>query len=145
RQRPVPVASLRPRGAGGAVTRTHPAPATGPSASAPAPDPEPVPGFAPLGADRAAPGAGRGPASGPGSTSASGASVTELPRRVRQASLVPQLREVPEPKAPPGSTRPEEPPGRSPEEARDRMAAYRDGWARGSRENSPHAGSEGEV
>ncbi|MGW7312478.1 sensor histidine kinase [Streptomyces sp. NPDC054865] len=151
RQRPAPVASLRPRGAGGAVTRTHPAPATGPSASAPAPDPEPVPGLAPggvrgpVGADRAAPGAGRGPASGPGSASVSGASVTELPRRVRQASLVPQLREAPESKAPPGSTRPEEPPGRSPEEARDRMAAYRDGWARGTRENSPHAGSEGEV
>ncbi|MEU8433060.1 sensor histidine kinase, partial [Streptomyces sp. NPDC029216] len=79
-----------------------------------------------------------GPAPGPA------ASVTELPRRVRQASLVPQLREAPVEKAPAGARRPEEPLGRSPEQARDRMAAYRDGWARGSRDDSPHAGSEGE-
>ncbi|MGA5358529.1 nitrate- and nitrite sensing domain-containing protein [Streptomyces purpurascens] len=53
----------------------------------------------------------------------------DLPRRVRQASLAPQLREG----------RPEEPPPtpaprddeRTPEVVRDRMAAYRDGWARG--------------
>jgi signal transduction histidine kinase len=53
----------------------------------------------------------------------------DLPRRVRQASLAPQLREG----------RPEEPPAvptprgdtRTPELVRDRMAAYRDGWARG--------------
>lgn len=54
----------------------------------------------------------------------------DLPRRVRQASLAPQLR----------AGRPEEPPetvasrhddGRTPELVRDRMAAYRDGWARG--------------
>ncbi|MGW7435058.1 sensor histidine kinase [Streptomyces sp. NPDC054849] len=73
------------------------------------------------------------------------ASVTELPRRVRQASLVPQLREAPAPKPPAGSRLPEELSGRSPEQARDRMAAYRAGWVRGARENSPHAGSEGEV
>ncbi|MFJ3960523.1 nitrate- and nitrite sensing domain-containing protein [Streptomyces sp. NPDC090036] len=78
-------------------------------------------------------------------TAASPASVTELPRRVRQASLVPQLREAPAPKPPAGSRLPEEPPGRSPEQARDRMAAYRAGWVRGAQENSPHAGSEGEV
>ncbi|MFC9125439.1 nitrate- and nitrite sensing domain-containing protein [Streptomyces sp. NPDC057099] len=53
----------------------------------------------------------------------------DLPRRVRQASLAPQLREG----------RPEEPPPtpaprddeRTPEVVRDRMAAYHDGWARG--------------
>ncbi|MFI7018337.1 nitrate- and nitrite sensing domain-containing protein [Streptomyces sp. NPDC050164] len=53
----------------------------------------------------------------------------DLPRRVRQASLAPQLR----------NGRPEEPPpapaprddGRTPELVRDRMAAYRDGWTRG--------------
>ncbi|GGR83949.1 ATPase [Streptomyces nojiriensis] len=73
------------------------------------------------------------------------ATVTELPRRVRQASLVPQLREAPAPKAPAASRLPEEPSGRSPEQARDRMAAYRAGWVRGAQENSPHAGSEGEV
>ncbi|AQT71237.1 ATP-binding protein [Streptomyces sp. fd1-xmd] len=72
-------------------------------------------------------------------------SVTELPRRVRQASLVPQLREAPAPQDPAGVRLPEDPPGRSPEEARDRMAAYRAGWVRGAEENTPHAGSEGEV
>ncbi|MFG2714263.1 nitrate- and nitrite sensing domain-containing protein [Streptomyces goshikiensis] len=72
------------------------------------------------------------------------APVTELPRRVRQASLVPQLRETPAPKEPAGARAPEDPPGRSPEQARDRMTAYRAGWARGSQDNSPHAGSEGE-
>ncbi|MFB6847261.1 nitrate- and nitrite sensing domain-containing protein [Streptomyces sp. NPDC056373] len=53
----------------------------------------------------------------------------DLPRRVRQASLAPQLRDK----------RPEEQPSasaalddeRTPELVRDRMAAYRDGWARG--------------
>ncbi|MEU4729734.1 ATP-binding protein [Streptomyces sp. NPDC023588] len=73
------------------------------------------------------------------------ASVTELPRRVRQASLVPQLREAPAPGDPAGAGLPRDPSGRSPEEARDRMTAYRAGWVRGAQDNSPHAGSEGEV
>ncbi|MFB6839129.1 nitrate- and nitrite sensing domain-containing protein [Streptomyces sp. NPDC056361] len=53
----------------------------------------------------------------------------ELPRRVRQASLVPQLREapVPEPVAAPAATA--DP--RTPEQVRDRMTAYQDGWQRG--------------
>ncbi|WP_424858386.1 nitrate- and nitrite sensing domain-containing protein [Streptomyces sp. SAI-170] len=54
----------------------------------------------------------------------------DLPRRVRQASLAPQLRE----RRPEGPARPPGPPdddGRTPELVRDRMAAYRDGWARG--------------
>ncbi|MGW2615348.1 nitrate- and nitrite sensing domain-containing protein [Streptomyces sp. NPDC001500] len=54
----------------------------------------------------------------------------DLPRRVRQASLAPQLRrphaeEPTRPSAPRGDE------GRTPELVRDRMAAYRDGWARG--------------
>ncbi|MCX5395118.1 nitrate- and nitrite sensing domain-containing protein [Streptomyces sp. NBC_00094] len=54
----------------------------------------------------------------------------DLPRRVRQASLVPQLREAPVPDpvsvpAAPGAD------ARTPEQVRDRMAAYRDGWQRG--------------
>ncbi|MER8044523.1 nitrate- and nitrite sensing domain-containing protein [Streptomyces sp. NPDC094032] len=55
----------------------------------------------------------------------------ELPRRVRQASLVPQLREAP---APAPYTAADTAPGaaeRTPEQVRDRMAAYRDGWQRG--------------
>ncbi|MFE6281329.1 nitrate- and nitrite sensing domain-containing protein [Streptomyces sp. NPDC057877] len=53
----------------------------------------------------------------------------DLPRRVRQASLAPQLRERPpgEPAAP-AHTGDDQ---RTPEAVRDRMAAYRDGWARG--------------
>ncbi|MFF9500074.1 nitrate- and nitrite sensing domain-containing protein [Streptomyces sp. NPDC014656] len=53
-----------------------------------------------------------------------------LPRRIRQASLVPQLREAPAPDpvpAPAVAGAPE----RTPEQVRDRMAAYRDGWQRG--------------
>lgn len=54
----------------------------------------------------------------------------DLPRRVRQASLAPQLRDArpTEPESPPA------PPGqdeRTPELVRERMAAYRDGWSRG--------------
>ncbi|MFJ6795401.1 nitrate- and nitrite sensing domain-containing protein [Streptomyces sp. NPDC091268] len=115
--RPAPVAPLRPRGAGGAVARTPAvAGAPGPAAVAPAPTRSHAP---------AAP-------------------VSELPRRVRQASLVPQLREAPAPKGPPGARPAPEPPGRSPEQARERMAAYRAGWVRGAQENSPKARSEGD-
>ncbi|MGW5636235.1 sensor histidine kinase [Streptomyces sp. NPDC003832] len=53
----------------------------------------------------------------------------DLPRRVRQASLAPQLREHAEERPPTAS------PGgddrRTPELVRDRMTAYRDGWASG--------------
>ncbi|RRR84179.1 nitrate- and nitrite sensing domain-containing protein [Streptomyces sp. RP5T] len=54
----------------------------------------------------------------------------ELPRRVRQAHLAPQLRERrSEEPDPAGAHRDDD--GRTPEVVRDRMAAYRDGWARG--------------
>ncbi|MET8451742.1 nitrate- and nitrite sensing domain-containing protein [Streptomyces sp. NPDC005209] len=55
----------------------------------------------------------------------------DLPRRVRQANLAPQLREQrrEERDRPPASSG-DDP--RTPELVRDRMAAYRDGWARGS-------------
>ncbi|WP_371614672.1 nitrate- and nitrite sensing domain-containing protein [Streptomyces sp. NBC_00454] len=123
---PAPVAPIRPLGSGGAGPRT------------------PVPAVA-----AASPTASAARAASPGPA---GATVTELPRRVRQASLVPQLREAPAAKAPASARGTEDPPGRSPEQARDRMAAYRAGWVRGTRastgagihENSPHAGSEGE-
>ncbi|WP_330295117.1 nitrate- and nitrite sensing domain-containing protein [Streptomyces sp. NBC_00503] len=123
---PAPVAPIRPLGSGGAGPRT-PAPAV--AAASPT-----------ASVARAA------------SPAPAGATVTELPRRVRQASLVPQLREAPAAKAPAPARGTEDPPGRSPEQARDRMAAYRAGWVRGTRastgagihENSPHAGSEGE-
>ncbi|MFD5913335.1 nitrate- and nitrite sensing domain-containing protein [Streptomyces massasporeus] len=53
----------------------------------------------------------------------------DLPRRVRQASLAPQLREK-RPEEQPSAPAPRDD-GRTPELVRDRMAAYRDGWARG--------------
>ncbi|MFF4349794.1 nitrate- and nitrite sensing domain-containing protein [Streptomyces sp. NPDC001530] len=72
----------------------------------------------------------------------------DLPRRVRQASLAPQLREQRsgEPVETPGPRSEDE---RTPELVRDRMAAYRDGWARGGGRSpglgatpDPEAGSD---
>ncbi|MEU9640858.1 nitrate- and nitrite sensing domain-containing protein [Streptomyces sp. NPDC048188] len=54
----------------------------------------------------------------------------DLPRRVRQASLAPQLREA-GPVEPVRPGRPREDEERTPEAVRDRMTAYRDGWSRG--------------
>ncbi|MGX1032004.1 nitrate- and nitrite sensing domain-containing protein [Streptomyces sp. SAI-097] len=57
----------------------------------------------------------------------------DLPRRVRQASLAPQLREA-GPAGRAGPSRPGRARGdeeRTPEAVRDRMASYRDGWSRG--------------
>ncbi|MER7752147.1 nitrate- and nitrite sensing domain-containing protein [Kitasatospora sp. NPDC097643] len=64
-----------------------------------------------------------------------GGDVEELPRRVRQASLVPQLREAPA--RPEPRTRRSTPGtvpggGRSPEAARAAMSAFQAGWARGA-------------
>ncbi|MFJ5229635.1 nitrate- and nitrite sensing domain-containing protein [Kitasatospora sp. NPDC088391] len=60
----------------------------------------------------------------------------ELPRRVRQASLAPQLREGPGPARP--GLRPAGPVERDPEQARSAMAAFQRGWARGAeREHAP--------
>ncbi|MFJ3903628.1 nitrate- and nitrite sensing domain-containing protein [Streptomyces sp. NPDC090025] len=67
---------------------------------------------------------------------------TDLPRRVRQASLVPQLRVAPAPvptpltdraavHGTPGATTAERTPERTPEQVRDRMTAYHEGWRRG--------------
>ncbi|MFF2044902.1 nitrate- and nitrite sensing domain-containing protein [Kitasatospora sp. NPDC058170] len=72
----------------------------------------------------------------------------ELPRRIRQASLVPQLREAP-PAPAPGTRRAASAPGRPPEAARAAMSAYQQGWARGERPAAPESnhqpqGPEGE-
>ncbi|MFE7776391.1 nitrate- and nitrite sensing domain-containing protein [Streptomyces sp. NPDC057445] len=68
----------------------------------------------------------------PASPSKPGDDAGGLPRRVRQASLVPQLREAPGPEAPDSADdTSHDTPDRTPEQARDRMAAYRAGWARG--------------
>ncbi|WP_018548928.1 nitrate- and nitrite sensing domain-containing protein [Streptomyces sp. LaPpAH-108] len=70
------------------------------------------------------------PAWGAGSTS-------PLPRRVRQASLAPQLKQDPRRKT---ITQPAEPPPRDADEVRTRMAALQRGWQRGREENA--AGDE---
>ncbi|MFF0013521.1 nitrate- and nitrite sensing domain-containing protein [Streptomyces sp. NPDC005374] len=54
----------------------------------------------------------------------------ELPRRVRQANLAPQLRAQRSEEAAPAAAHRDDD-GRTPEVVRDRMAAYREGWARG--------------
>ncbi|WP_200304947.1 sensor histidine kinase [Streptomyces adelaidensis] len=54
----------------------------------------------------------------------------ELPRRVRQANLAPQLRDR-SAGQPAAAVTPRTADERTPELVRDRMAAYRDGWARG--------------
>ncbi|MEU9336184.1 nitrate- and nitrite sensing domain-containing protein [Streptomyces sp. NPDC048290] len=71
----------------------------------------------------------------------------DLPRRVRQASLAPQLRTQPT-EQPPQHPAPATDDTRTPELARDRMAAYRDGWTRGGGRHpgrptapAPHPGS----
>ncbi|WP_327426872.1 sensor histidine kinase [Streptomyces sp. NBC_01236] len=72
----------------------------------------------------------------------------DLPRRVRQASLAPQLREQ-RSEEPVETPSPEGADERTPELVRDRMAAYRDGWVRGSGRSpglratpDPEAGSD---
>ncbi|MFF3380539.1 nitrate- and nitrite sensing domain-containing protein [Streptomyces sp. NPDC002680] len=54
----------------------------------------------------------------------------DLPRRVRQANLAPQLREQ-RPEEPARTTGARSDDKRTPEAVRDRMTAYRDGWVRG--------------
>ncbi|WP_326654341.1 MULTISPECIES: ATP-binding protein [unclassified Streptomyces] len=71
----------------------------------------------------------------------------ELPRRVRQAHLVPQLRE--ERKAEEAqdlAAGADDSPQRTPEQVRDRMTAYRNGWTRGggAAPGTAAPGSEGD-
>ncbi|MGM0358237.1 histidine kinase, partial [Streptomyces sp. ECR3] len=62
-----------------------------------------------------------------------------LPRRVRQASLAPQLRQGPDTR--PGGTDAADPADRDADEVRSRMASLQRGWQRGRHENA--AGDEG--
>ncbi|MFC8454948.1 nitrate- and nitrite sensing domain-containing protein [Kitasatospora sp. NPDC057223] len=121
-------APLRPFGAQGAdpgVLRPSPFRADGARADRPqlppaVPAQPPRPAVRPPAARPA--GAGAAPAADP----------DELPRRVRQASLAPQLRETPaRPAAPAVRRGAPAPAGRNPEEARAAMSAYQQGWARG--------------
>jgi signal transduction histidine kinase len=64
----------------------------------------------------------------------------DLPRRVRQASLAPQLREGRHEEQP-GAATSRDDDRRTPELVRDRMAAYRDGWACGGGRQPGRAGT----
>ncbi|MDL5200055.1 nitrate- and nitrite sensing domain-containing protein [Streptomyces sp. ALI-76-A] len=64
----------------------------------------------------------------------------DLPRRVRQAHLAPQLRERPAEEAARASV-PQSDDRRTPELVRDRMAAYREGWTRGGGGRRPGRGA----
>ncbi|WP_221359737.1 nitrate- and nitrite sensing domain-containing protein [Streptomyces beigongshangae] len=59
-----------------------------------------------------------------------------LPRRVRQASLAPQLKEGPEEGTASGAARPADPTDRDADEVRNRMASLQRGWQRGREENA---------
>ncbi|MFF2776666.1 nitrate- and nitrite sensing domain-containing protein [Streptomyces sp. NPDC058052] len=108
---------------------------TAPAPPAPAQDP-PAPATAPFSAP--ADGPGRAPSADPA------ARIDGLPRRVRQASLVPQLRD---PEHPAGTAPDTGPPPAGPasaegdferdaEEVRARMAAMQRGWQRGRRDGT---------
>ena len=95
----------------------------------------------------AAPPAPQAPASAPpggGIPDTGSGSYKGLPRRVRQASLAPQLRDGPQggsappPAPPPGNTAA----GRSPEEIRAAVSAMQHGWERGRATSEPAKGDQ---
>ncbi|PBC76748.1 signal transduction histidine kinase [Streptomyces sp. TLI_235] len=110
----------------------RPSPAVPPApARRPAPVPAAVPPAAAVPAAPAAvPTAPAAPSGGAGPDEGDG----DLPRRVRQASLVPQLREAPAKPRPAPRPVDGRPAGRDPEEARAAMSAFQRGWARGTTE-----------
>jgi signal transduction histidine kinase len=118
-------------------------PAPGPAGFAPAPE-----GFArPAGFAPGSPAPGPGPATDAGDSPLAGAqrgadTYRGLPRRIRQASLNPHLKN-PTPsadlRAPAGGTPPSG--ARSPEEVRSFVASLQSGWQRGREMDAPDAGS----
>ncbi|MEU6357177.1 nitrate- and nitrite sensing domain-containing protein [Streptomyces sp. NPDC047072] len=102
---------------------------------------EPLGGLA-HGASGGLPGGGTpgGPSRGtaPGAQDAS-AGTAPLPRRVRQASLAPQLKQSPVPRTKPQA----EPAERDADEVRSRMASLQRGWQRGREENAAGDDTQG--
>ncbi|MEU3688534.1 sensor histidine kinase [Streptomyces narbonensis] len=131
---PAPTGPTQPGSPQAAPPRVVPTPAAPTSSSVAVTPPPPAPrvpapaqsSTSPYGPGAYGPRGDQGDQGGAGHGDPEG----DLPRRVRQASLVPQLREAPAPvpvsaPAAPGAD------ARTPEQVRDRMAAYRDGWQRG--------------
>ncbi|MGW4802688.1 sensor histidine kinase [Kitasatospora sp. NPDC004272] len=107
-----------------------PAPAAGPlGAPRPAPAPPSVPRPVPVAPPAPVPTVQAPPVPALPSLALPAEQEDELPRRVRQASLAPQLRDAPEPPRP--GLRPAEPADRDPEQARSAMTAFQQGWQRG--------------
>ncbi|MDH6125586.1 ATP-binding protein [Kitasatospora sp. GP82] len=142
---PLPPGAVEPFGASG----NHPGVLRPTPFSADGSRPPRLPVVRPLGAGQAPPAQRPRPAQAPGAPgprtvgAAPAAIGDELPRRVRQASLAPQLREAP-PRPQPGA-RPRGPvaAGRNPEEARAAMSAYQQGWARGKSQRPQRPGATG--
>ncbi|MFH9014586.1 nitrate- and nitrite sensing domain-containing protein [Streptomyces sp. NPDC017943] len=130
------------RGIGAAARGEDPA-----VAPAPAPGDRSEPSALPRRARRPDPAAPTGPAADggdtrgtrdvPGTGDVPGA--TPLPRRVRQASLAPQLKRSAEPRAEDGAG----PAERDAEEVRSRMASLQRGWQRGRQENAAGDAADG--
>ncbi|MFP1628139.1 nitrate- and nitrite sensing domain-containing protein [Streptomyces sp. 5K101] len=145
--------------------RHHPAPDAGRDAHAPTPfgrTSPPADGTAPPSApiplvpdrrDRSGQGRGpvppasepsdatRNPAPGPDAPATAAPLLDGLPRRIRQASLAPQLREAAAARPPtaPAAGREFE---RDAKEVRNRMASMQRGWQRGRRQNAEEAAAE---
>ncbi|MGV9872388.1 nitrate- and nitrite sensing domain-containing protein, partial [Streptomyces cellulosae] len=147
RSAPEPRSALEPRSAPEPRRAPDAVPPLAPHAvphQEPRSEPHPVPRPAPRPVPHAVPRTGVDGGAGPGDEpqSPQGAATLrlhrteeqagfdDLPRRVRQASLAPQLRDGrPDTSGPArGESRDDD---RTPELVRDRMAAYRDGWTRG--------------
>ncbi len=116
--------------------------APAPQSFAPAPQ-----GFAPESPAPESPAPGPGPAAGAGDSPVAGGqraagTYRGLPRRVRQASLNPHLKDTPpsaDRRTPAVGTQPSDP--RSPEEVRSFVASLQSGWQRGRETDAPDAGS----
>ncbi|MDG4769485.1 nitrate- and nitrite sensing domain-containing protein [Solwaraspora sp. WMMD792] len=141
RQTPTPdaLATLRPSPEPDALTALRPSPSPGPD---PAGRPTPEPATEPTGVQLPA---RRRPTTLPTRRSSGAGATTEdgLPRRVRQSSLAPQLRQAPDSSGADGQPL-REAPQRSPQEVRSLMSALQAGTARGRQAAGlPAAGQPG--
>jgi hypothetical protein len=150
RGRSHPAPALDPRRAGESLSANDPRTASGPrpvkwSTPRPVPMPDPTPAPAPATAQSRGSEPGFEPGSESTGDSAAPPLLDGLPRRVRQASLAPQLRDSsaapaaePTPAAAPATEQEIE---RDAARVRNRMASMQRGWQRGRRQNAEGAES----